>query len=57
MATSFPDESLLTAGKIYSNMDISELDARVSAHQDVFSFLCKHSTEDRSYDVSAPLFS
>jgi len=37
-------------------MDISELGARVSAHQDIFSFLCKHSVEDQSYDVSAPVF-
>ena len=57
MATSFSSRILLIIGKIYSNLSVSELDARVSAHQDIFSFLCKHSAEDQSYDVGAPLFS
>lgn len=44
-------------GKIYSNLSVSELDARVSVHRDIFSFLCKNSAEDQSYDVSPLPFS
>jgi hypothetical protein len=49
--------SLLINWKIYSNLNVSELDARVSAHREIFSFLCKHTAEDQSYDASSPLFS
>lgn len=47
--------NLLIASKIYSNLNVSELDMRVSAHQELFSFLCKHSAEDQSYDVNTTL--
>ena len=56
MLTSFSDGSLLITGKVYSNLNISDLDARVSGHKDIFSFLCKHSAEDQSYDVRSLLF-
>lgn len=46
---------LLINWKIYSNLNIPELDARVSAHREIFSFLCKHTSEDQSYDASSLL--
>lgn len=38
--------------QITASLDIKALDLLVNAHQDVFSYLSKRSTEDQAYNVS-----
>ena len=42
--------------QIVSSLDAGKLQQLVAAHQDLQSHLCKRSSEDQAFDVSAPIY-